>query len=182
MEAATGLETLRLAAQQPDLIVLDIDLPDMNGFEICRQLKADPETKSIPIIHLSASFVKSENKVHGLDGGADGYLTQPVEPAELIATIHSLLRLRRAEEAARVAAQQWQTTFDAICDGICLLDRQGKILQCNRAMGELLNLPVGEILGRPYYSLVSDSFRCAGPLPVLGVEKTLWRECALGTN
>jgi CheY-like chemotaxis protein len=126
--AATGLETLRLATQQPDLIVLDIHLPDMNGFDICRQLKADPETKSIPIIHLSASFVKSQDKVQGLDGGADGYLTQPVEPAELIATINSLLRLRRAEEAARVAAQQWQTTFDAICDGVCLLDREGEIL------------------------------------------------------
>lgn len=176
--AATGRETLRLAAQQPDLIVLDINLPDMNGFEICRQLKAAPETKSIPILHLSASFVKSENKVQGLEGGADGYLTQPVEPAELIATINSLLRLRRAEEAARVAAQQWQTTFDAICDGVCLLDREGKILQCNRAMGELLSLPVAEILGRPYYSLVSDAFRCDGQLPVLGVEKRLQRESA----
>ncbi|WP_017719978.1 PAS domain-containing protein [Kamptonema formosum] len=75
-----------------------------------------------------------------------------MEPAELIATINSLLRLRQVEEGARVAAQQWQTTFDAICDGVCLLDCEGKILQCNRAMAELLNLPVGDILRRSYYS------------------------------
>src|SRR4051812_48289334 len=82
-EAATGRETLRLAAEQPDLIILDINLPDMTGYEVCRRLKADPATASIPILHLSASFIESESRAAGLEGGADGYLTYPVDSREL---------------------------------------------------------------------------------------------------
>src|SRR5438552_13700047 len=100
-EAATGLEALRLAAENPDLVILDINLPDLNGREVCRRLKADPATASIPVLHLSASFVESENRAEGLESGADGYLTYPVEPRELIANIEALLRARRAEREAR---------------------------------------------------------------------------------
>ena len=100
-EAATGGDALRLAAEQPDLIILDVNLPDIDGFEVCRRIKAHPATSSIPVLHMSAVYVRSEDKTHGLEGGADGYLTKPVEPAEVVATVHSLLRIHRAEEAAR---------------------------------------------------------------------------------
>jgi CheY-like chemotaxis protein len=74
-EAGTGGEALRLAAEQPDLIILDINLPDLSGHEVRRRLKADPTTAAIPVLHLSASFVESDNRAEGLEGGADGYLT-----------------------------------------------------------------------------------------------------------
>ncbi|MGE5610067.1 MAG: response regulator [Bacillota bacterium] len=99
---STGEEALRLArTQKPDLVVLDVKLPDMNGVEVCRQLKADPNTASIPILHLSAMHILSEDRIAGLDAGADAYLTQPVDPRELLATVNSLLRARRAEDALR---------------------------------------------------------------------------------
>src|SRR5882757_9755032 len=110
-EAATGREALRLAAEKPDLVVLDVNLPDLNGFEVCRRIKAHPATSAIPVLHLSGVFVKPEDRTNGLDGGADGYLTKPVEPDEAVATVRSLLRIRRAEEAARESARQWQATF-----------------------------------------------------------------------
>jgi signal transduction histidine kinase len=109
LEAATGLGGLELAGSAlPDLIVLDIKLPDLSGFEVCRQLRGAAVTRHIPILHISASFVRSEDMVRGLEGGADGYLVQPVDRPVLVATVNSLLRARRAEqevEKARAAAE-----------------------------------------------------------------------------
>ena len=105
-EAITGLEALRLTREmKPDLVVLDVKLPDILGYEVCRQLKADPATAGIPIVQTSATFVTGEGKARGLDAGADAYLTQPLEAIELIAMIRSLLRLRRTEGELRERAR-----------------------------------------------------------------------------
>ncbi|MDZ8261350.1 response regulator [Nostoc sp. ChiQUE01b] len=155
VEAATGTTGLEAVANfQPDLIILDVQLPDISGFEVCRQIKANPETAFIPVLHLSASFVQSQDKAEGLDSGADAYLAQPVEPIELLATLRSLLRIRRAEEAALSSAREWQTTFDSINDGVSLVDREGIILRCNRAMMQLFDKPSHEILGCAHHELM----------------------------
>jgi signal transduction histidine kinase len=153
-EAKTGADALRMAEDRPDLIILDVSLPDIDGFEVCRRIKAHPATAAIPVLHMSGVFVRSEDRTHALEGGADGYLTKPVEPQEVIATVKSLLRVRKAEEAARQAAYQWQATFDARRDALCLLNPAGEILRCNRAMVELLRQPVGDLLGRPCVQLL----------------------------
>ncbi|MBW4665154.1 MAG: response regulator [Chroococcus sp. CMT-3BRIN-NPC107] len=148
IEAGTGLQALQIVAETKlDLIVLDVKLPDIHGFEVCRRIKADPTTASIPVLHLSASFVQMEDKAEALEGGADGYLTQPVEARELIATVNALLRMRQAEEIAISSATQWQTTFDSISDGICLLDSQNKVVRCNQAMAKILGKWEQEIIG-----------------------------------
>ena len=79
IEAASGREALQLAAAQPqpDLIVLDVRLPDLSGFEICAQLKEHPATMATPVLQLSAVYVRDEDKVQGLQSGADSYLTEP---------------------------------------------------------------------------------------------------------
>jgi signal transduction histidine kinase len=105
IEASTGREALSLAKESPDLITLDINLPDMTGFQVCRELKADPTTASIPILHVSATFVDAESKVRGLESGADGYLAEPIDRAELVATVGALLRLKNAEAIARQQAE-----------------------------------------------------------------------------
>ncbi|MFN6471022.1 MAG: response regulator [Nostoc sp. SerVER01] len=156
VEAATGAAGLKAVVEyQPALVILDVKLPDLSGFEVCRQIKANPETTFIPVLHLSASFIQSQDKVEGLDSGADAYLAQPVEPIELVATVRSLLRIRRAEESAFSSAREWQSTFDSINDGVCLVDRQGIILRCNRAMMEMVDKHPGEILGRLYHELIN---------------------------
>ncbi|HEY9643108.1 MAG TPA: response regulator, partial [Coleofasciculaceae cyanobacterium] len=155
VEAATGAAGLKaIAVQQPALIILDVKLPDLSGFEVCRQIKANPGTAFIPVLHLSASFIKSQDKAEGLDSGADAYLTQPVEPLELVATVRSLLRIRRAEDAALASAQEWQTTFDAINDSVGVVDQEGRILRCNQAMSQLLGRPLQDILGYPHQELM----------------------------
>ena len=105
-EATTGAEALLLVAEKPDLVILDVKLPDISGFEVCRLIKTNPATATIPVLHLSTTFVEIEDKVHGLEGGADGYLTDVLEPLELIATVKALLRARRAEEAAQLTARR----------------------------------------------------------------------------
>src|SRR5512146_1472700 len=100
-EASTGAHALETAKNAPDLILLDIVLPDVDGFEVCRRLKADPTTSQIPVIQISANFVDPEHRVHGFQGGADDYIAQPITPEELVAKIGVWLRVRRAEEELR---------------------------------------------------------------------------------
>ncbi len=107
LDAATGTEALRLAAEhRPEVVVLDVKLPDISGYEVCERLRANPDTAAIAVVHTSATFVSADKKVRGLEGGADAYLTEPFEPPELLATVKSLLRLRRAEQESRRRAEQ----------------------------------------------------------------------------
>jgi signal transduction histidine kinase len=101
ISTASGEEALQRATEKPRLIILDVNLPDINGWEVCQQLKANPITASIPVLYLSATYVSSADKVQGLSGGADGFLTEPVEPSELVATVQALLRARQTEETLR---------------------------------------------------------------------------------
>lgn len=105
VEARTGAEALARAAELPDLITLDVNLPDMNGFQVCRKIKADPATTHIPILHVSSTFVDPQSRVQGLEGGADAYLAEPIDRAEFVATVGALLRLKKAETTSRQQAQ-----------------------------------------------------------------------------
>src|SRR6476660_8026005 len=101
-EAATGQEALRrLREVHPHLVLLDVRLPDMDGVEIARAIKADPALANVLVLQTSATFVEGGDRVRALEGGADSYLVEPVEPEELIANIKALLRLRRAEDKVR---------------------------------------------------------------------------------
>jgi PAS domain S-box-containing protein len=182
-EATTGRDALRLAAEKPDLIILDVNLPDLDGFEVCRRIKAHPATAAIPVLHLSGVFVSPDDRSSALEGGADAYLTKPAEPRELVATVKALLRMHEAEESARAAAAQWQATFDAIHDSLAVLDLQGRLLRCNQALADLLGRPVAEVLGRPYGQLLREVFGAAAePLTALlgGATVVPPRELPLG--
>ena len=101
LEAADGRGALELAKKRPDVILLDVKLPDLSGLEVCRRLKASEATSSCSILMTSAYHVSAESKVSGLEQGADGYLAQPFEADELLAMVKSILRLRRAEQESR---------------------------------------------------------------------------------
>ena len=167
IEAASGAEALRLAAARPDLVVLDVSLPDVDGFEVCRRIKAEPTTASTPVLHVSAVYIDSGDRAQGLECGADGYLIKPVEPREILATVRALLRIHAAEEAAREASHQWRLTFDAISDPVSLLNTAGVVLRCNRAVCDLLSRPFSAVIGRPYPLLMQEAFDLGEP-PDLG--------------
>ena len=106
VSVANGGAALAAARDDIDVVLLDVQLPDLDGFEICRRLKGDPATSNLIVLLTSATFVTAKNKVAGLDSGADGYLVQPYESAELFATMRSLLRARAAERRAQALAQE----------------------------------------------------------------------------
>ena len=132
-EAMNGRQAIRLARTNPDAIVIDVNLPDMSGYDVVREIRGNPNTSSIPIVHLSASYMRDEDRVFGLDNGANAYLTHPVEPTVLVATIRSLIRFRRVEDQQRTAGQEWQATFDAIRDLVCVVNESGAVTRANRA-------------------------------------------------
>lgn len=96
IESATGFDAIRLAIDS-ELVVLDVNLPDISGFEVCRRIKTDPTTSHIPVLHLSATYQDTDSTEQGLDGGAEAYLTHPVEPRVLIAYVKALLRAHSLE-------------------------------------------------------------------------------------
>ena len=103
-EAEDGAQALELLhSTAPDLVVLDVNLPDLSGLEVCRRIKADPAVIGLPVLHTSATSILSEDRIEALEGGADAYLTMPVPSGEFLAVARSLLRLRRAEREMQKA-------------------------------------------------------------------------------
>jgi two-component system, cell cycle sensor histidine kinase and response regulator CckA len=154
VEAATGAETLEaISKEQPDLVLLDVNLPDISGFEVCKRIKSDPATARIAVVHISASSLEASHQAHGLNTGADSYITEPVEPEVLLATVAAVLRAKQAEDASRELARQWQTTFDAMSDAVALLDPDGRVVRWNRALERFTERPAEELAGELCFKL-----------------------------
>ena len=153
-EGANGEQALDLANQGADLLLLDVNLPDIHGFEVCKRLREDPRTARLPVIHISATFVKEIDKAQGLDAGADGYLTHPIEPPVLVATVNAFLRARRAEDEMRKSEAKFKAVFENAPSGILLLDQDLTYLEVNPAMCTLLQRERTQIVGKPLSSFM----------------------------
>lgn len=107
IDAATGEEALLMAAShRPELIVLDVNLPGIDGLEVCRHLKGSHDTSHIMVLQVSSVLTSKMDLAAGLEGGADSYLIEPIEPLELLATVKALLRLAQREQDNRRLIQQ----------------------------------------------------------------------------
>src|SRR5689334_12881847 len=104
-EATTGQEGLSVLSPDHDVAIIDIKLPDMLGWDLCKRIKSNPTTSGIKVLELSATLATAEDRARGLELGADCYLVHPVELVELIAALRALIRLRNAERD-RVRAQE----------------------------------------------------------------------------
>src|SRR5579883_352898 len=102
LTASNGPAALKLcAAELPDLVLLDVMMPEMDGFEVCRRLKADPKTTDIPVVMVTA-LSDAADRLRGLEAGADDFLTKPVNDIALFARVRSLVRLKRMMEEWRL--------------------------------------------------------------------------------
>jgi PAS domain S-box-containing protein len=156
LEATTGSAGLK-AAPLADLVVLDINLPDMDGFEVCRQLRAEARTAQLPVLHLSATFTHAADYTQGFEAGADSYLTRPVEPTVLIATIRTLLFARHADLIRRGLDARFRTMFALAPVAIALLDDGLRLESVNPAFCTLSGYSPEELVGRTFRMCLSES-------------------------
>jgi PAS domain S-box-containing protein len=166
-QGATGAEGIHLAREvRPDIIVLDVQLPDIDGFEVCRRLKSDAATRDIPILQVSASFTSPEHKATALDSGADGYLTTPFNSLELTANIRALIRARRAREDAEREYRNMRAVFDTAMDAMVIWDEKGKFLDVNPSACTLFGLSRDQLIGKSVEEFLADEDR-ASVIPLL---------------
>jgi PAS domain S-box-containing protein len=150
LEATSGREALDIVrAVRPHLVLLDVNLPDISGFEVCRQIKSDPALEQILVLHISATSVSTQAKVSGLGGGADSYFAEPIDPDELVANLRALLRLRRAEDQLRQTNLTLQAIVGSSPLAIVATDLDGRVRQWNAAAERMFGWREHEVVGRP---------------------------------
>ncbi|MFL9813249.1 response regulator [Stutzerimonas sp. VN223-3] len=139
LEAGTGFEGQTIIANdEVDALILDVNLPDMSGFDIVRQLRADDCTRLLPVIHVSAASIQTGDMITGLDAGADAYLIHPVDPDVLLATLRTLLRVRDTEHALRESEARFREIFANVAAPIGVIDTRLQIHESNQAFEMLL--------------------------------------------
>jgi DNA-binding response OmpR family regulator/two-component sensor histidine kinase len=140
VEAGTGAEGLKLLSEQEfAALVLDVNLPDMSGFDIVRQLRDAPETMLLPVVHVSAASIDTGDLITGLENGADAYLIHPVDPDVLLATLRTLIRVRDTEDALRAAEARFREIFTNIAAPIAVVDGELRIVDSNQAFDRLID-------------------------------------------
>ena len=162
--AATGelaLQSIRTIP--PDLVLLDIMMPDMDGYEICRQLKADTQTREIPVIFLSA-LIDSQYKVKAFESGGIDYITKPFQTEEVIVRVQTHLtiqelyqHIRKQNVLLREQNVRFRTLEEASFEGI-IVHNELRILEANRRFEEIFGYRRSEIVGKSPLYFIAPSF------------------------
>jgi two-component system cell cycle response regulator len=158
LTASSGREALALCAENDlDLVLLDVMMPEMNGFEVCAALKADPKTYHLPVLMITA-LDQTSDRVRGLEAGADDFLTKPVDDIQLMARVKSLVRLKaltdelraRARTGQQIAVEDALRAMDAIStEGGRILLIDSELRQAERIRGYLAANCQVDILANP---------------------------------
>ena len=159
LEAADGLAALQLAAKiPPDLVLLDVMMPGMDGFEVCRRLRADACLAEVPVIMVTASDDQAA-RLAGLEAGADDFITKPFNHAELRARVRTIARLNRYRRLTE-QRQQFQWIVECAPDGYLLVNATDEILFANARARLWLGLPPddGEVTNEKFLGAASRTF------------------------
>jgi PAS domain S-box-containing protein len=157
--ASGGAEALQRAAElRPDLVLLDVMMPGLDGFEVCRRLRADPLISEVPIILLTALDDRA-SRLQGIDAGADDFVSKPFDRIELRARVRTIMRLNRyrtlLDERGKLAR-----VIDFAPDGMLIVDPDGLIVLANPAMVQMLDAQhQAELLGKHFTSLLAPEQR-----------------------
>ena len=152
--AMDGQEALdKVQAEKPDLILLDIMLPKVDGFEVCRRLRADEAPAVIPIIMITA-LKDTEDRIRGLEAGADDFIPKPFDRGELLARVKSLLQIKyyRSMLAER---EKFHAVIQDLSHGIIITDGQWRVETASRRAADLLGWPDEDLTGRPLDELLA---------------------------
>ena len=173
--AEGGVPALKMAkSNPPDMILLDAKMPDIDGFEVCHQLKSNQETQHIPVLMISGIYVAPRDRISGLESGADGYICKPYQAQELIAQIKALLRIKKGEDqlrrheielerelelrtgALKKSETRFRLLFENSPEAIQVESLEGIILDINPAACRLHNRSREELTGYNVRDLIPD--------------------------
>ena len=166
--ASDGEDALvEFAHHEPDLVLMDVDMPRLNGFEVCRRLKQQPETRLTPVV-LVTGMAATEDRIRGLEAGADDFLSKPVDRNELLARVRSLLSLKaytdeleRAESVLFALARSIEGK-DPYTEGHC-----ERLSDYSAGLGQRIGLPPEQITALRWGGIVHDIGKVAVPEAIL---------------
>jgi diguanylate cyclase (GGDEF)-like protein/PAS domain S-box-containing protein len=155
LEASTGSECLEtVRTQHPDLVLLDVMLPDATGVQVCKQIKGDQRLRGTLVILISGVRVSSDYQADALNVGADGYIVKPISNKELLARVQAMERIKRAEEALQSSELRYRRLFETALDGILILDGDtAEIDDVNPSLIEMLGYSREELLGKKLWEI-----------------------------
>ncbi|MCB0209424.1 MAG: response regulator, partial [Anaerolineae bacterium] len=159
--AGNGIETLSKAAElTPDLILLDVMMPDMDGYEVCRRLRSDPLLAEVPIIMVTA-LDDRDSRLTGIEAGADDFVSKPFNRTELRTRVKTVTRLNRFRRLL-AERKKFEWVVEQADDGYLIINNKGEISYLNQQARLYLNLSPdqSEIITKTFQELVQEQYRC----------------------
>jgi two-component system NtrC family sensor kinase len=167
--AINGMEALQKTKElRPDIIILDIFLPDINGIDVCKRLRENQDSQAIPIIMITG-FGDKEIKIKCLNAGANDFLTKPIDYAELLARTRNLIELAKFKDihlenkvliktidVFKAAKKEWEVTMDCINDIIILIDARHNIIRCNKILCTLSGKPYSGLIDKKWMDVLNE--------------------------
>jgi formate hydrogenlyase transcriptional activator len=147
----------RASYAQPDLILLDVLMPELDGFATCERLKAQRETREIPVIFMTA-LADTVDKVRGFDAGAVDYVTKPFQPDELIARVRTHLTIQRLRSELQESEERLSRIFESAMDAIVTIDAAGRITLFNAAAEQVFRCAAADAVGSAFTRFASETF------------------------
>ena len=151
VEATNGTDALEMVRRlAPALVLLDVKLPDINGIEVCRRIKASPDSSMVLVLQTSAALTGRADKIRGLEGGADNYLAAPIEADELIANVNALVRMRQTQVELRDSEERFRQITDNIDDVFWMFAvPEGRLVYVSPAYAEIWGRSVDSLRAQP---------------------------------
>ncbi|RJP93705.1 MAG: response regulator [Desulfobacteraceae bacterium] len=182
-EARSGPDAIAAARTfMPDILLLDVVMPGMDGIEACRRIKADPELKHIFVVLMSSINTTPEYQARGLDAGADGFIARPFDTAEFLSRIRSILRIKNeknhAEKGRAQAVRNWDAMFNAIGQMTFILDPHHGIEDVNDAALIKTGLSREELIGKKCFELVHGTRQPPDDCPMVKLLRSGHQETA----
>ena len=147
----------RASYARPDLILLDVLMPELDGFATCERLKAQRETRDIPVVFMTA-LADTVDKVRGFDAGAVDYVTKPFQPEELIARVRTHLTIQRLRSELQESEERLSRIFESAMDAIITIDAAGRITLFNAAAEQVFRCAAADAVGSPFTRFASETF------------------------
>ena len=156
-QSVTGDEGLRLVKDsQPDLILIDETLPDINGCEVCQRIKSDPILALSFVILLSSQSTSPNNQAEGLEAGADDYILQPVTYRELLARVQAMVRIKQAEDSLRESEARYRTVVEDMPALICRFLPDGTLTFVNDHYCRYFNAHHDDLIGQNFFQFIPE--------------------------